>query len=241
MPVFMQKGLWVAVILSIAVNLMFIRQEYERTRVVSVPDGDSIQLTDGRRVRLLGIDAPELGRCLADEAKEKLRSFVLGKHVRLKDTVTDSYGRVLAIVIVEDFPTWIAYLRHQTDPLVNRAMLAAGLAKNTFSAPADYAQVLKKASGEAKLQKIGIYSSLCRTEATGDCLIEGNVRDSQKTYHMPGCDNYTQTIIDEAFGDRWFCPGGRMQTIRRTITTTRTFLVCSRKRYALAHALPFVV
>ncbi len=203
----MQKGLWVLVILSIVLNLFFLRQNYERTRVVSVPDGDSIRLADGRRVRLLGIDAPERGRCLAEEARKELSGLVLGKHVRLKDIVTDDYGRVLAIVIVEDFRTWIAYLQHHGDPLVNRAMLSAGLARNTFSAPNDYKATLKQAYDEAKTKKIGIFSSTCRTSST-DCLIKGNVRDGKKTYHVQGCDNYTQVIVDEAFGDSWFCTEG---------------------------------
>lgn len=32
----------------------------EKVRVKSVPDGDGLKLTDGRRVRYLGIDAPEV-------------------------------------------------------------------------------------------------------------------------------------------------------------------------------------
>lgn len=195
----MQKGLWVVVTISVVLNILFIRQEYMRTRVVSVPDGDSIQLADGRRVRLLGIDAPERGRCLAEEAREKLRSLVLSKHVRLKDIVTDDYGRVLAIVIVG----W--------NTLVNRDMLSAGLARDTYSAPKDYAPTLKQAYEEAKSAKRGIFSSVCRTEPTGDCLIKGNVRDSQKTYHLPRCDNYAQVIVDEAFGDHWFCTEAEAQ------------------------------
>ncbi|MCX6791988.1 MAG: thermonuclease family protein [Candidatus Gottesmanbacteria bacterium] len=214
----MQKGLWVVVVISVALNFTFICQEYERTRVTAVPDGDSLQLADGRRVRLLGIDAPEIGRCLADEARDELRSLVLGKHVRLKDIVTDDYGRVLAIVIVEDFPTWVSYMRSRIlglplspDPLVNRGMLSAGLARDTFSAPKDYAPTLKQAYDDAKSKKIGIFSSVCRTEPSGDCLIKGNIRDGKKTYHLPACDNYTQVIVDEAFGDHWFCSEAEAQ------------------------------
>jgi endonuclease YncB( thermonuclease family) len=208
----MQKGLWVLVILSLCLNIIFIFQNYTRTRVVAVPDGDSLQLADGRRVRLLGIDAPERGRCLADEAREELQRLALGKHVRLKDIVIDDYGRVLSIVIVEDFPTWISYMRSRIrglplnpDPLVNRGMLAAGLARDTFSAEKDYAPTLKQAYDTAKSQKIGIFSSTCRTQPAGECTIKGNVRDGKKTYHVPGCDNYAQVIVDEAFGDSWFC------------------------------------
>ncbi len=191
---------------SLFFNGYFALHEYNRTRVVSVSDGDSVQLADGRRVRLLGVDAPEKGRCLADEAREKLVGLVKGKHVRLKDRVTDDYGRVLAIVIVEDFPTWIAYLQGRTDPLVNRVMIASGLAKYTFSASDAYKETLKAAYEEAKSRNLGIFSSTCRGKTpVTDCIIKGNVRAGEKIYHVPTCDNYDQTIIDESFGDRWFC------------------------------------
>jgi endonuclease YncB( thermonuclease family) len=199
----MKRVWWGIFICSLLFNFVFLVQNYNRTRVVAVPDGDSIQLSDGRRVRLLGIDAPEKGRCMADEAREKLKSLIFGKHVRLKDTVTDDYGRVLAIVIVEDFPTWISYLTKKTDPLVNRVMLASGLAKNTFSASTDYAPTLKKASDLAKARNIGIYT--CRTQPTGDCTIKGNVRDGEKKYYLSECQSYRQVIVDEAYGDHWFC------------------------------------
>ncbi len=106
MPLFM-----VLSFLSFLTNGIYLYQSFERMRVVSVPDGDSLQLKDGRRVRLLGIDAPERGRCMADQARAKLLDLALGKRVRLKDVVTDDYGRTLATVIVEDFPTWLRYLR----------------------------------------------------------------------------------------------------------------------------------
>ncbi|MCX6794340.1 MAG: thermonuclease family protein [Candidatus Gottesmanbacteria bacterium] len=124
--------LWTILIASLPLNILLFYQQYERTRVVSVPDGDSIQLVDGRRVRLLGIDAPEIGNCLADEAKQKLRSLVLSKHVRLKDTVTDDYGRVLASVFVNG-------------QNINAMLLASGLAKNTYAIPS-----LKPIADEAK-------------------------------------------------------------------------------------------
>lgn len=50
--------LWIVFVGSLCLNIFFLCQQYERLRVVLVPDGDSIQLSDGRRVRLLGIDAP---------------------------------------------------------------------------------------------------------------------------------------------------------------------------------------
>ncbi len=68
--------------------------------VASVTDGDTLRLTNGKRVRLLQIDAPEAGECYYSEARAALAalapvgsSIVLETDSRL-DTV-DRYGRLL--------------------------------------------------------------------------------------------------------------------------------------------------
>lgn len=169
-------------------------ERWQRTRVVSVPDGDSLQLKDGRRIRLLGIDAPERGRCMASEAREKLVALALGRHVWLKNIVTDNYGRQLAIVIVEDWP-------------LQKALLAAGLARNRSSVSNPYNQMLKDAERLAKSNKLGIWSDACRGQTSGkeDCTIKGNTRAGEKYYYTPDCTTYDQVIVDTAFGDSWFC------------------------------------
>lgn len=190
---------------SFVMNVYFLVLNYRRSVVVSVPDGDSIQLLDGRRIRLLGLDAPERGRCGADEARDALIIIANGRHVRLKNTVTDDYGRTLANVIIEDFSAWIGYMTGKIDPYVNRVMVSRGLAKYS-SQSTEYRETLRAASLSAKNQALGIYSPGCRsTDPTTDCVIKGNIRASQKTYHLPECKNYDQTIVDESFGDRWFC------------------------------------
>lgn len=208
--------------LSVITNLILIYQNMERSRVAKVVDGDSFQTKDGRRIRLLGIDAPEKDNCFGNTAGEKLKDLLLGKRVRLKNTVTDDYGRLLANVIVEDFPTWINYMRYWTgknitgrenkdlfakiDPMANRVMVREGLARFVY-VKSQYYEVLKQAAQEARNSQKGIYSAICRTESPNiDCLIKGNIRNGkQKIYHLPNCPNYDQIIIDEAYGDRWFC------------------------------------
>lgn len=38
------------------------------------------------------------------------------------------------------------------------------------------------------------------------CLIKGNISaKNEKIYHMQGCPNYKQTVIDTAAGERMFC------------------------------------
>ncbi len=74
--------------------------------VAYVNDGDTLRLTDGRRVRLVQIDAPELhGDCYGKAALAALRSLVPeGARVTLvRDPgldARDGYGRLLRYVFV---------------------------------------------------------------------------------------------------------------------------------------------
>lgn len=82
----------------------------EDAQVRWVPDGDTIHLEDGRRVRLLGIDAPELGRdktpdqYYARESRDALRRLIDGRRIRLETDGQgeDRYGRLLAYVFLPD-------------------------------------------------------------------------------------------------------------------------------------------
>src|SRR5262245_34070256 len=76
-----------------------------RVVVATVVDGDTIELRNGRRVRLLQIDTPELGshECYAREAAAALRELLpAGSVVRLtadpKLDRLDRYGRLLRYV-----------------------------------------------------------------------------------------------------------------------------------------------
>jgi endonuclease YncB( thermonuclease family) len=72
--------------------------------VTHVVDGDTVDVTGGERVRLIGIDAPEAGQCGAGEASAALAAMVEGKPVALvavpgRDD-RDRYGRLLRYVQV---------------------------------------------------------------------------------------------------------------------------------------------
>ena len=190
-------------------------REWQRNTVSHVIDGDTFTLHDGRRVRLLGVDAPEEGRCMADRATERLTILVHGKHVRLKDQTMDSYGRIMANVIADEpFGVWMKYLYHRFFKrdeykgfaMINRVMVEEGLGKYSFSGT-QYSKVLTSAHELARTRQLGIYSSVCRQlEArVPNCVVKGNIRNGSKTYHIPRCFNYDDTIIDTSFGDQWFC------------------------------------
>lgn len=69
-----------------------------------VIDGDTLDLVDGRRVRLIGINAPEIGRRgsvsepYAQAARKALLRLVEGAELKLLvgDQAVDKYGRTLA-------------------------------------------------------------------------------------------------------------------------------------------------
>ena len=70
--------------------------------VARVVDGDTLELGNGEKVRLVGIDTPEVGECGYQEASDALSRMVLGRQVRLtvSDENRDRYGRLLRYVDV---------------------------------------------------------------------------------------------------------------------------------------------
>lgn len=202
--------------LSLLLNIVLIHERFTGSKVAVVYDGDSFELNDGQRVRLLGVDAPEKGRCGYDEATKELRASVLGKKVRLKHTIVDDYGRHVSIVIAEDWGSWTKYLlgkfgrffglRYPAfDTLINRKMVALGLAKN-LSVASPYKDVIDQADNDAKAQSLGIYSPRCRSLISrSNCTIKGNLQPEGKVYFKKGCPYYDQVVVDESFGDVWLC------------------------------------
>lgn len=82
-------------------------------RVSKVFDGDTVRLSDGRKVRLIGIDTPETrkpdtpGQYYSTEARLLTESLSLGQRVRLVSAGgegfgRDSHGRVIAEIYLED-------------------------------------------------------------------------------------------------------------------------------------------
>lgn len=100
-----------------------IEQRYQEVAVIQVYDGDTIKIDTGERVRLIGIDTPEVHEnpkmrrdsertkkdlqtilALGKKAKVFAQSLLEGKKVRLDFDVEqkDKYGRLLAYVYLMD-------------------------------------------------------------------------------------------------------------------------------------------
>ncbi|MDD5600174.1 MAG: thermonuclease family protein [Candidatus Humimicrobiaceae bacterium] len=136
--------------------------------VKEVIDGDTIILSDGRRVRLIGINTPEHGMYFYEEAKEALEIIVLGKKVLLEKDVSerDQYGRLLRYVYMGDL-------------FVNLEMLKRGFA-NVYTYPPDvkYMNEFLEAERYARENNLGLW--LKSDSASVEIYIN---------YDAPGNDN----------------------------------------------------
>lgn len=76
----------------------------EYALVTRVIDGDTLEIENGDRVRLLGINCPEKGDNYYSEAKEFLENLTLNKTVRLEfgRKKYDLYDRTLAYVFADE-------------------------------------------------------------------------------------------------------------------------------------------
>jgi len=73
----------------------------ELKKIARVVDGDTIELSDGTRVRLHGIDTPERNQPYGKEATRELNRL-LGRSVYVEATDTDRYGRTVAVLWTSD-------------------------------------------------------------------------------------------------------------------------------------------
>ncbi|WP_338324015.1 thermonuclease family protein [Candidatus Methylobacter oryzae] len=127
---------------------------HEFFRVKTVYDGDTVVLEDGRRIRLLGINTPEIRHRdkPADaggyEAKRWLVDKLQDTKVRLEAGAekTDDYGRMLAHLFTEN-------KEH-----INLQLVAAGLASVSIFPPnLLYESELVQAQEKAERAKLGIW------------------------------------------------------------------------------------
>jgi micrococcal nuclease len=115
-------------------------------RVVGVQDGDTLTCLDEtnqqQKVRLAGIDAPEVGQDYGTAAREALAGMVFGKTVDVVDDGRDRYGRWIGHVSVEGLD-------------VNRQMVATGSAWHYAAYSTD--QSLAAAQAQAQSQRLGLW------------------------------------------------------------------------------------
>lgn len=176
-----------------------------KLKVVKVVDGDTIKLSDGRTIRYLNLDTPELAKgeaeddCFAQEAKEISQHLVLGKEVRLEFDVNemDRFGRYLAYVYVLD---------EREEIFVNQYLLEQGAGEFFLdTVNLKYQHVLIKAAEKGHKEKKGLWKK-CAEDPKAGCIIKGNLdKWDKRRYHLPYFRHYPQIVMRLEQGDRWFC------------------------------------
>ncbi|MGD9803627.1 MAG: thermonuclease family protein [Hyphomicrobiaceae bacterium] len=176
-------------------------------------DGDTL-LVGGVRVRLEGIDAPEIDQLCTDargqqwrcgaEAHRVLAGLVLHQSVHCEERGLDKYHRLLGQCRVGTRD-------------INAELVRRGLAW----AFVRYSSTYVATEAEAKRGRIGIWSGSATpawdyranrwhqtseaAEAPKGCPIKGNVTANGRIYHLPWSPWYGRIKMDGTKGKRWFC------------------------------------
>lgn len=216
------KGEAVPEVIQVPETTVKIPEElYKVTRVV---DGDTVDVQIGEkveRIRIIGIDTPEIVdprkpvQCFGKESSDTAKKILEGASVSLKPDTTqndrDTYGRLLRYIALVD----------GTD--FGLMMIKQGFAHEyTYIIPYERQAEYKTAETDARTNKRGLWADAACASfgatpvaannntntnaplAKTNCLIKGNI-STEKIYHLPGCGSYDKTVIDESKGERWFC------------------------------------
>lgn len=164
----------------------------ERVQVVYVYDGDTVKLGDGRRLRLIGINTPEMthnsGQIepLASDARAMLQDMLdQGNrilHLQYGEQHNDHYGRLLAHAFLENGDN------------VGARLLQQGLATALVVPPNTWARdCYQRLEDDARIDRLGLwalpqYQTLASTglpaDTTGFHIVTGHiiaVRDTSRS------------------------------------------------------------
>jgi micrococcal nuclease len=149
-----------------------------------VVDGDTVILRDGRHVRYIGINSPEVahngltGEPFGEAGRVYNRNLVKDESVRIEfdREKRDAYGR------------WLAYLYLRDGRMVNQLMIEKGLAYCLFRAPNQrHTRMLLSAQRRAMQANVGIWRN-------GHPKAPKSVIASRRSmrFHLPTCPHARQ-------------------------------------------------
>ncbi len=124
------------------------------SRVLKIIDGDTVDVRNSTRVRLLNIDTPEVGQPYSAEAIAFTKSLILFKNVRLELDVKerDNYDRLLAYIYVETETGWV---------MANLEIVRAGLARLLIIPPnGKYRGEFEAAQRDAMIHRRGLWGAV---------------------------------------------------------------------------------
>ena len=178
---------------------------------IRVIDGDTI-VFHGEKLRLEGIDAPELGQRCSDAAGKK---WACGQETKARLAALTSLGKVTCSGNSHD-----AYGRRIATCFVSGRNINADLVRSGHAlAFRRYSLRYDAEELDARLARRGVWSGnfempwdyrarrwqVARQQAPDGCPIKGNISVNGRIYHAPWSPHYSRTRINEAAGERWFC------------------------------------
>ncbi|MDQ3099236.1 MAG: thermonuclease family protein [bacterium] len=127
----------------------------EKVIIRRIIDGDTIELSDGRKLRYIGIDTPETVKpnapveCFGKDASNKNKELAAGKQAELEKDVSevDRYGRLLRFVYIDGV-------------MINELLVRQGFAyASTYPPDVKYSQLFKEAQKEAQEFGLGLWGA----------------------------------------------------------------------------------
>ncbi len=190
----------------------------EITGAARVIDADTLEIA-GQRIRLGGIDAPEMSEYCVDTqgkrwrcgvwATEAARDMIGQRVLRCVDLGQRSYdrivgrcyldGRDLGVKLIEAGAArpCLRFARGQGRERDYIAAERVGLAAGAGI----YGGPLNPVAGFCKVDRP---RQVAQIVPSGDCVIKGNVSANGRIYHMPGQRDYDRVTMRGA-ETRWFC------------------------------------
>lgn len=188
-----------------------------RARVI---DGDTLALGDVK-IRLHGIDAPELQQVCSDmhggtwtcgQWSKAVLSRLATAVVRCVQKDIDRYDRIVGVCFVNDTDlnaamvakgaafAYVKYARDYAAYETHARRTAVGLWRSGAQTPSQF-RADKRANVQSKRAAV-------QTSGPQGCTIKGNISKSGRLYHLPGSRWYAGTRINLAQGEQWFCSEG---------------------------------
>lgn len=238
------KALALPLLLALSLLPLAASGRTEGAIVAEVIDGDTVRLADNRHVRLIGINAPELGHDrepdepFAVSARERLRALALGRAVKLvfEAEPRDRHNRWLAHIVLAD--------GRNTEEILLREGFASLVA-----IPPNIGELkrLQAAEAEARAARRGIwahsYTSPLPTDSlslgqTGYRFVRGRVEHvgaSRKSVYLDMGPRFSLRIA-HADWERYF--GGRPQSLLGTTLIARGWVSANDGRLHMAIGHP---
>jgi micrococcal nuclease len=168
-------------------------------RVVRVADGDTVDAVPAGelrpiRIRLQGVDAPELGEVFSNEAQVFLRTLVFDQRVRVEGRDVDRYGRLVARINVSGKDASVELLRVglACQAYARDTALATEEAQARKSGRGFWAATAKKPACVARQTSTAVRAAPPAKSAPAAPRVAAGYRGNVSTgvYHATWCPNF---------------------------------------------------